>query len=95
MVLCGKEIFLKCRGDLGIVKVPKMCAPAAIAVFLTLSLVTPTLGHPHMWVDLESRVMLCGGYCKVSFFQSKLQNCVDHTGRAYNGVKEVYIMSSL
>ena len=34
------------------------CAYVAIAFPLLLSLVTPTVGHPHMWVDLESRVVL-------------------------------------
>ena len=43
----------------------KIFASATIAFFLNLSLVNPTLGHPHMWVDLESRVVLGDGYGKV------------------------------
>ena len=45
-------------GDVGIVRVLKVCASVTTAFFLTLSLITPSLGHPHMWVDLESRVVL-------------------------------------
>ena len=33
-------------------------ALAAITFFLTLSSATSALGHPHMWVDLQSRVVL-------------------------------------
>ena len=33
-------------------------ALAATTFFLTLSSATSALGHPHMWVDLESRVVL-------------------------------------
>ena len=36
----------------------RVCVLAATTFFLTLSWVTSTLGHPHMWVDLESRVVL-------------------------------------
>ena len=36
----------------------RVCALAATTFFLTLSSVTSALGHPHMWVDLESRVVL-------------------------------------
>ena len=36
----------------------KVCALAATTFFLALSSVTSALGHPHMWVDLESRVVL-------------------------------------
>ena len=36
----------------------RVCVYAAKTFFLTLSLVTPASGHPHMWVDLESRVVL-------------------------------------
>ena len=35
-----------------------VCVLAATTFFLTLSSVTLALGHPHMWVDLESRVVL-------------------------------------
>jgi ABC-type uncharacterized transport system substrate-binding protein len=45
-------------GDVGIARVLRVCAYAAKTFFLTLSLVTTALGHPHMWVDLESRVVL-------------------------------------
>ena len=36
----------------------KVCALAATTFFSALSSVTSALGHPHMWVDLESRVVL-------------------------------------
>ena len=36
----------------------RVCTLAATTFFLTLSSVTSALGHPHMWVDLESRVVL-------------------------------------
>ena len=36
----------------------RVCVLAATTFFLTLSWVTSALGHPHMWVDLESRVVL-------------------------------------
>ena len=36
----------------------RVCVLAATTFFLTLSWVTSVLGHPHMWVDLESRVVL-------------------------------------
>ena len=36
----------------------RVCALAATTFFLALSSVTSALGHPHMWVDLESRVVL-------------------------------------
>ena len=36
-------------------------ASLATAWLLILSLVKPTFGHPHMWVDLESRVVLSSG----------------------------------
>ena len=36
----------------------RVCVLAATTFFLTLSRVTSALGHPHMWVDLESRVVL-------------------------------------
>ena len=36
----------------------RVCASAATTFILTLSSVTSALGHPHMWVDLESRVVL-------------------------------------
>ena len=36
----------------------RVCASAATTFLLTLSSVTSALGHPHMWVDLESRVVL-------------------------------------
>ena len=36
----------------------RVCALAATTFLLTLSSVTSALGHPHMWVDLESRVVL-------------------------------------
>ena len=36
----------------------RVCASAATTFILTLSSVTSALGHPHMWVDLESRVAL-------------------------------------
>ena len=58
MVLCGKVLFFKFLGVVEIMKMRTFCAYVAIAVPLLLSLVTPTVGHPHMWVDLESRVVL-------------------------------------
>ena len=60
---------MKRKGDFGIVRVPSFFASAATVFFLTLSLVTPALGHPHMWVDLESRVILGDGYGKVTIQQ--------------------------
>ena len=36
----------------------RVYALAATTFFLALSSVTSALGHPHMWVDLESRVVL-------------------------------------
>ena len=36
----------------------KVRALAATTFFLAVSSVTSALGHPHMWVDLESRVVL-------------------------------------
>ena len=36
----------------------RVCALAAATFFLTLSSFTSALGHPHMWVDLESGVVL-------------------------------------
>ena len=36
----------------------RVFALAATTFFLALSSVTSALGHPHMWVDLESRVLL-------------------------------------
>ena len=36
----------------------KVCALAATTFFSALLSVTSALGHPHMWVDLESRVVL-------------------------------------
>ena len=36
----------------------RVCALAATTFFLTLSSVISAMGHPHMWVDLESRVVL-------------------------------------
>jgi ABC-type uncharacterized transport system substrate-binding protein len=41
-----------------VVRVPRVCALAAATFFLTLSSFTSALGHPHMWVDLESGVVL-------------------------------------
>jgi len=38
--------------------VRRVCALAATTFLLTLSSFTTALGHPHMWVDLESRVVL-------------------------------------
>ena len=58
LVLCGKVLFFKFLGVVEIMKMRTFCAYVAIAVPLLLSLVTPTVGHPHMWVDLESRVVL-------------------------------------
>ena len=36
----------------------RVCALAATTFFLTFSSATSALGHPHMWVDLQSRVVL-------------------------------------
>ena len=41
-----------------VARVVRVCVLAATTFFLTLSWVTSALGHPHMWVDLESRVVL-------------------------------------
>jgi ABC-type uncharacterized transport system substrate-binding protein len=41
-----------------VAKVFRVCALAATTFFLTLSSVISAMGHPHMWVDLESRVVL-------------------------------------
>lgn len=36
----------------------RVCTLVATTFFLALSSVTSALGHPHMWVDLQSRVVL-------------------------------------
>jgi len=41
-----------------VARVFRVCALAATTFFIALSSVTSALGHPHMWVDLESRVVL-------------------------------------
>jgi len=41
-----------------VARVLRVRALAATTFFITLSSVTSALGHPHMWVDLESRVVL-------------------------------------
>ena len=48
---------MRSMGDVEIAKVRRVFTSVITAFFLTLSLVTPTFGHPHMWVDLESRVL--------------------------------------
>ena len=58
MVLCGKVLFFKFSGVVEVARVLRVRALAATTFFLTLSSVTSALGHPHMWVDLESRVVL-------------------------------------
>ena len=58
MVLCGKVLFFKFLGVVEVARVLRVRALAATTFFLTLSSVTSALGHPHMWVDLESRVVL-------------------------------------
>ena len=45
-------------GDLGTLKMLRICASAATFLFFIFSFVAPILAHPHMWVDLESRVIL-------------------------------------
>ena len=44
----------------------RVCALAATTFFLTLSSVTSALGHPHMWLDLESRFCLICGFLSES-----------------------------
>ena len=58
LVLCGKVLFFKFLGVVEVARVLRVRALAATTFFLTLSSVTSALGHPHMWVDLESRVVL-------------------------------------
>ena len=41
-----------------VARVLRVCGLAATTFFLTLSSATLALGHPHMWVDLQSRVVL-------------------------------------
>jgi ABC-type uncharacterized transport system substrate-binding protein len=41
-----------------VARVLRVRALAATTFFLTLSSATSALGHPHMWVDLQSRVVL-------------------------------------
>ena len=40
------------------VRVRRVRTLVATTFFLALSSVTSALGHPHMWVDLQSRVVL-------------------------------------
>jgi len=51
---------------------PRAWACVAAAWFLILSMVTPTVAHPHMWVDLESRVMLHNAGRSIDIYQSWL-----------------------
>ena len=53
-----KGLFLRFMDNVEVVRVVRVCVLAATTFFLTLSWVTSALGHPHMWVDLESRVVL-------------------------------------
>ena len=53
-----KGLFLRFMDNVEVVRVARVCVLAATTFFLTLSWVTSALGHPHMWVDLESRVVL-------------------------------------
>ena len=52
-----KCYFITSIRGVGILSLLRVCAYVAKTFFITLSLVTPALGHPHMWVDLESRVV--------------------------------------
>lgn len=58
LVLYQKDQSLKFMGVVETVKMLKAWACLTAAWFLILSMVTPAVAHPHMWVDLESRVML-------------------------------------
>ena len=58
MVLLQKDPFLRFMDYVEVARVLRVCALAATTFLLTLSSVTSALGHPHMWVDLESRVVL-------------------------------------
>ena len=53
-----KGLFLRFMDNVEVARVVRVCVLAATTFFLTLSWVTSALGHPHMWVDLESRVVL-------------------------------------
>ena len=57
-VLPRKGPFLRFMDYVEVARVLRVCASAATTFFLTLSSVTSALGYPHMWVDLESRVVL-------------------------------------
>jgi len=58
LVLCGKVLFFKFSGVVEVARVLRVRALMATTFFLNLSSATSALGHPHMWVDLESRVVL-------------------------------------
>ena len=58
LVLLRKDPFLRFTDYVEVARVLRVCALAATTFLLTLSSVTSALGHPHMWVDLESRVVL-------------------------------------
>ena len=53
-----KGLFLRFMDNVEVARVVRVCVLSATTFFLTLSWVTSALGHPHMWVDLESRVVL-------------------------------------
>ncbi len=61
-VLLRKGPFLRFMDYVEVARVLRVCALAATTFFLTLSSVTSALGHPHMWLDLESRFCLICGF---------------------------------